>query len=160
MSKRKRQKRQYMYSGLTPLGQRQLIEISRREVEKRESEIAVRSFLAQLTLPLNILVHDYWPKSAKKKAPKFIDDLLSLTDSWVRGVVTDKELEDLLFEFTGLRVIDLVDGGIVFRSFKVLQYRKVDDHEEGGCSKCGTLLANYGDTNFCPKCGTRLDWVA
>jgi ribosomal protein S27AE len=136
----------------------QMHEIAKKQADKMEQEATARAFLGQLAIPLNILVHEHWPKSAKKKAPKFIDDVLSLQDSWIRGVVTDKELEDLLFEYTGLRMVDLIDCGVKFRTFKVSNYRKLDDHEEGGCRKCGTMLANYGDTNFCPKCGTRLTW--
>lgn len=145
-------------NGMTPKQVLAMRAISKIQADKTEDEITVRAFLAQLAIPLNILVHEHWPKSAKKKAPKFIDDVLSLQDSWIRGVVTDEELEDLLFEYTGLRMVNLIDGGVKFRTFEVTNYRKFDDHEEGGCRKCGTILANYGETNFCPKCGTRLNW--
>lgn len=134
-------------------------EVAKKHADMMEQEATARAFLAQLALPLNLLVHDYWSKTAKRRAPKFISDLLSLNDSWIRGVVTDKELDDLLFDFTGKRMADIIDCGVVYRTFEVTNYHKFDDHEEGGCRKCGTMLANYGDTNFCPKCGTRLNWV-
>lgn len=131
-------------------------ENAKRQADRMESEATSRAFMAQLAVPLNVLVHDYWPKSAKKKAPKFIDEVLSLQDAWIRGIVTDEQLEDLLFDYTGLRMKDLIDCGIKYRTFEVLDYMKFEDHEVGTCSRCGKRLVNYGDVNFCSKCGTRV----
>lgn len=158
MNHLKRQVQMARKRGMDPVDVLRMRKIAEKNSEKKEQEYTARAFLAQLAIPLNILVHEHWPKSARKKAPKFIDDVLSLQDSWIRGVVTDEQLEDLLFEYTGLRMVDLVDCGVKYRSFKVENYRKLEDHEEGICCKCGTILANWGETNFCPKCGTRLTW--
>ena len=147
-----------MGMGLTPLEMLKVREISRKEYEKKENEVHARAFLTQLAIPLNVLVHDWWPKTAKRRAKPFIEAVLDLNDSWIRGVVTDEELEDLLFEYTGYRMKDLLDFGVTYRTFKVLNFRKGVDHVKGDCPKCGEHLKNYGDINFCYKCGTRVTW--
>ena len=32
------------------------------------------------------------------------------------------------------------------------------DHKTGNCPSCGIYLAHFGDTNYCHKCGKKLDW--
>lgn len=34
-----------------------------------------------LAIPLNVLVNDYWEKSARKRIPKFIEDVISLYEA-------------------------------------------------------------------------------
>ena len=79
-------------------------EIANREVKKMETEATERAFLYMLAIPLNILFHDYWPKSAKKKAPKFIEDVISYYLSVQEGVVSEQELADLRYELAGVKV--------------------------------------------------------
>jgi hypothetical protein len=43
-------------------------------------------------------------QSAKKRAPKFIEDVISLYESVQDGVVTERELADLLKEYAGITV--------------------------------------------------------
>ena len=57
-----------------------------------------------LAIPLNVLFNDYWQKSAKKRAPKFIEDVMSIYEAVQQGVVSDKQLSDLLFELSGLKI--------------------------------------------------------
>ena len=57
-----------------------------------------------LAIPLIILFEDYWQKTAKKKAPKFIDDVASLYESVQMGVVTEQQLADSLYELAGVKI--------------------------------------------------------
>lgn len=41
---------------------------------------------------------------------------------------------------------------------KVNGMHKHVDHISGYCPKCYERLAQFGDTNYCNKCGTGLDW--
>lgn len=159
-SKVKEQIRKAAGANLSVMDVCRIREEAKRHADKMENEATARAFLGQLAVPLNILVHDYWPKTARKRAPQFIEEVLSLQDSWVRGIVTDEELENLLFDYTGFRMKDLITNGngIVYRTFKVLDYMKFEDHEVGVCSRCGKRLINFGDVNFCSKCGTRVTW--
>ena len=80
-----------------------------------EKEATEKAFLYMLAIPLNVLFNDYWQKSAKKKAPKFIEDVMSLYDAMQQGVVSDKQLADLLDELAGVKIdadwINKQDGG-------------------------------------------------
>lgn len=93
--------------GLSPLEVLHMQEIAKREALKMENEAIEKSFLFMLAIPLNVLVNDYWPKSSKKRAPKFIDDVISLYESVQDGVVTERELADLLKEYAGHTVNEL-----------------------------------------------------
>ena len=86
--------------GLTPL---QLAEM-KALTEKYAKEAEVRAFLHMLAIPLNILIIDYWPKSARKRIPEFIDKVLSLYESVQLGVVTDEELREVLRDYAGMEV--------------------------------------------------------
>lgn len=80
-------------------------EIARRETQKMEAECFEKAFLCMLGIPISILAELYWPKTAKKKIPQFLDDVLSLFDSYVKGVVTE---EDMLKSIKELGNVDLV----------------------------------------------------
>ena len=79
-------------------------EMAKKHSKAMEQDATEKAFLYMLAIPLNVLVNDYWSKSAKKRAPKFIDDVISLCESVEAGVVTDKELADLLFEYAGVEI--------------------------------------------------------
>ena len=57
-----------------------------------------------LAIPVNVLVNDYWRKGEKKKAPKFIEDVLSLCEAVECGVVTDEQLAELLEDMAGVKI--------------------------------------------------------
>ncbi len=87
-------------------------EIAKKEAEKMEIEATERAFLYMLAIPLNILFHDYWQKSAKKRAPKFIEEVTKYYLAVQEGVVTDQELADLLFDLAGVKIeADWLKGG-------------------------------------------------
>lgn len=76
-------------------------EIKVKEMEQRATE---RAFLYMLAIPLNVLVSDYWEKSAKKRIPKFIEDCMSLYEAVENGNVSEGELADLLKEYAGVEI--------------------------------------------------------
>ena len=75
--------------------------------EDMRKEAVEKAFFMMLTIPLNVLVHDYWPKSAKKKAPEFMKEVLSLYDSFQNGTVSFEELAAVLKEYAGMDVVDV-----------------------------------------------------
>ena len=90
--------------GVTPLDMAKMNELARKHAKAMEQEATERAFLYMLAIPLNILVNDYWSKTAKKRAPKFIEDVASLYQSVQDGVVTNEELADLLYEYAGVKI--------------------------------------------------------
>jgi transcription initiation factor IIE alpha subunit len=71
---------------------------------KAVNEATEKAFLYMLAIPLNVLVNDYWSKSAKKRAPKFIEEVINLYEAVQAGVVTDDQLAELLWEMAGVRL--------------------------------------------------------
>lgn len=91
-------------AGISNVDLMRMKEVAKKEAKKMESDAVEKAFLYMLAIPLNVLVHDYWSKTAKKKAPKFIEDVISLYESVQAGVVTDEELAELLNELAGVNV--------------------------------------------------------
>lgn len=79
-------------------------ESARKAAQSIEKESTEKAFLYMLAIPLNVLFNDYWQKSAKKRAPKFIEDVMSLYEAVEQGVVSDKQLADLLYELAGVKI--------------------------------------------------------
>ena len=99
--------KQYMKAkqkGVSNIDLLRMKEIARKEANAMMDRASKRAFLTMLAIPLNVLVNDYWSKTAKKKAPQFIEDVLSLYDSYEKGYVTDKELAQLLKDYAGVEV--------------------------------------------------------
>lgn len=68
------------------------------------TEAIKTSFILMLALPLEVLItEDYWKKSAKKKLPKFMDEVLRLYKGYESGMITLEEMEADLWEFAGIR---------------------------------------------------------
>lgn len=91
-------------AGISNVDLMRMQEVAKKEAKKMEAEATDKAFLYMLAIPLNVLVHDYWSKTAKKKAPKFIEDVISLYESVQAGAVTDEELAGLLNELAGVNV--------------------------------------------------------
>ena len=79
-------------------------ESAKKAAKTIEKEATEKAFLYMLAIPLNVLFNDYWQKSAKKRAPKFIEDVMSLYDAVQQGVVSDKQLANLLDELAGVKI--------------------------------------------------------
>lgn len=90
--------------GMDPVEVLRMREIARKEAEKMENEATEKALLYMLAIPLSILFNDYWPKSAKKKAPKFIDEVIKYYLAVQDGYVSDQELVDTLYDLAGVRV--------------------------------------------------------
>ena len=91
-------------AGISNVDLLKMKELARKEAEKMESEAIEKAFVYMLAIPLNVLANDYWEKSAKKRMPKFIDDVVSLYVSVQNGNVSNEELIDLVKEYAGLEL--------------------------------------------------------
>lgn len=91
-------------AGLSNIDILKIQETARKQAEKLEKETTDKAFLYMLAIPLNVLVNDYWSKTAKKRAPKFIVDVISLYESVQAGVVTNEELAELLKEYADVTI--------------------------------------------------------
>lgn len=62
------------------------------------------AFMLMLAIPLEVLAFDYWPKSAHKRLPKFLDEVLGLYDAYEAGVLTLEELREDLYKYGGIQI--------------------------------------------------------
>ena len=104
MNKVQQQMKKAKKQGLTPADVWRMREIARVQATKMEAEAKEKAFLYMLAIPLNVLFNDYWAKSAKKKAPKFIEEVIKLYEAVQEGQVTEKELATLLDELAGVKI--------------------------------------------------------
>lgn len=104
----KRQMKKASKKGMSPLEIAQMREIAQKaahEAEQEAERIAVeKAFLYMLTIPLNVLYNDYWEKTCKKKAPEFLNKVMSLFESVEAGVVSYDDMNDFLEEMVGIRL--------------------------------------------------------
>lgn len=63
-----------------------------------------------LTLPLEVLMDYYWPKSYAKRIPEFTNHVLEYYEKWQDGELDMDKLKEDLWIYGGIK---LVDGGEV-----------------------------------------------
>jgi len=81
-----------------------VLESASKKADELQRIATEKSFLYMLAIPLNVLVNDYWEKSARKRIPKFIEDVISLYEAVQKGVVSEQQLADLLDEYAGVKI--------------------------------------------------------
>lgn len=82
-------------------------------------------FKMMLVFPTNLLINDYWPKTAKKRIPTFVEDVLSLYEAWIAGVVDMDEMVKLTEEYSGIKLIQ--EGTSTWKTLR----RKGQINDEG-----------------------------
>ena len=90
--------------GMTNADLLKMREIAKQEAKKMETEATQKAFLYMMAIPLNVLASDYWSKTAKKRAPKFLEEVASLYESVIDGVVTEQQLADFLKDIAGVTI--------------------------------------------------------
>ena len=84
---------------------RQAIE---KELKNDHEEIMNEStntaMILLLTLPLEVLMDHYWPKSYAKKIPEFTNYVLEYYERWQNGELDMDELKEDLWEYGGVRL--------------------------------------------------------
>ena len=59
---------------------------AKQMVLDKTKALATEILTMMLVIPTNVLIADYWQKSAKKRIPKFVDDCLNLYEAFTGGV--------------------------------------------------------------------------
>lgn len=72
--------------------------------QEARAEAIETAFTLILALPLEVLKDKYWVKTAKRRLPKFTDDVLSLYDRWTKGLITIEELRKDLWNYGGIKL--------------------------------------------------------
>ena len=79
---------------------------ARKMIHEKSDQIAEDILKMMIVIPTNVLINDYWQKTAKKRIPQFVEDCLSLYKSWVEGNVSMEEMQNLTEEYAGIKLID------------------------------------------------------
>lgn len=103
-SKRQQQIQRMGKMGMNKSQMAMILESGKKRAKELEKAATEKAFLYMLAIPLNVLVNDYWEKSAKKRIPKFIEDVISLYEAVQQGVVSDEQLAELLYEYSGVKI--------------------------------------------------------
>lgn len=75
------------------------------QIKQEASKEAIdTAFTLMLALPLEVLKEKYWAKSAKRRLPEFVDDVLSLYENWDTGLLTIEEMREDLWEYGGIKL--------------------------------------------------------
>lgn len=106
---REKQKKKATYV----MTEEELEKIRKQEYEKakkliidKSDEMAEEILKLMLVIPTNVLISDYWKKTAKTRIPKFVEDCMSLYDSWTKGAVSMEEMTKLTEEYAQIEIID------------------------------------------------------
>lgn len=84
----------------------QEFEKARKMLAETNSKVATDIMKMMLVIPVNVLVSDYWIKSAKTKIPKFVEDCMSLYKAWETGAVDMDDMQKLAEEYSGIKLLD------------------------------------------------------
>lgn len=79
---------------------------AREDIMSHIDRLGDEMFKMMLVIPTNLLIEDYWKKSAKTRIPKFVDDCLSLYEAWTQGVVNMDEMVKLTEEYSGIKMVE------------------------------------------------------
>lgn len=80
-------------------------EKAKEEVLSKTKDLANEILTMMLVIPTNVLINDYWSKSAKKRIPKFVNDCLNLYEAFLDGQVKMSEMEELTERYSGVKLI-------------------------------------------------------
>lgn len=78
-------------------------ELERIKQEATDDAINTAMILL-LTLPLEVLMDHYWPKSYEKRLPGFVNHILEYYEMWQDGELDIDELQKDLWEYGGVRL--------------------------------------------------------
>ena len=90
------QKKQKVYT----LTQSQIDKIRSDAME----EAVNQAMVLMLTLPLEVLITDYWTKTAYKRGQEFTQKVLDLYHRWETGEISMDDLKNDFWEYGGIRL--------------------------------------------------------
>ena len=90
--------------GFTPLDVARMQAIAKHAAEDKMKEAREEAFIDMLAIPCAVLAFDYWQKTAKKKMPEFIREVVSLYESIEVGAVTRSEIIETFEELSGINL--------------------------------------------------------
>lgn len=92
----------------------QIDSIIQTEVEKRikdckreiTDEAINEAMLLLFTLPMKVLMDNFWQKSCSQKIPKFTELLLQCYNDWEDGKIDMNEMKEDLWNYGGIKLME------------------------------------------------------
>lgn len=72
--------------------------------EEATSEAINQAIALLLTLPLEVLMDHYWPKSYAKRLPGFVDKVIEYYEMWQDGKLDMNKMKEDLWQYGGVRL--------------------------------------------------------
>ena len=72
--------------------------------EEATSEAINQAIALLLTLPLEVLMDHYWPKSYAKRLPGFVDKVIAYYEMWQDGKLAMDKMKEDLWQYGGVRL--------------------------------------------------------
>ena len=72
--------------------------------EDATSEAINQAIALLLTLPLEVLMDHYWPKSYAKRLPGFVDQVIEYYEMWQDGKLDMDKMKEDLWRYGGVRL--------------------------------------------------------
>lgn len=73
-------------------------------IEEVMKELNNTATILLLTLPLEVLMDHYWPKSYRKRIPEFTKYMLEYCEHWQDGTLDIDKLKEDLWKYGGIRL--------------------------------------------------------
>ena len=70
--------------------------------EEATSEAINQAIALLLTLPLEVLMDHYWPKSYAKRLPGFVDKVIEYYEMWQDGKLDMNKMKEELWQYGGV----------------------------------------------------------
>lgn len=82
------------------------------KVKQEATDEAVnKAIVLLLTLPLEVLMDYYWPKSYAKRIPEFTNHVLKYYEMWQNGELDMDELKEDLWKYGGVKLVEGNENG-------------------------------------------------
>lgn len=71
----------------------------------RNDELTQEIWTMLLAIPTNVLIADYWPKTARQRIPEFVEKCMDLYRAWEQGAVDMTQMQELTEEYAGVKLV-------------------------------------------------------
>lgn len=71
----------------------------------RNDELTQEIWFMLLAIPANVLIADYWPKTARQRIPEFVEKCMNLYRAWEQGAVDMTQMQELTEEYAGVKLV-------------------------------------------------------
>lgn len=78
----------------------------KRVKQEAMDEAVNAAMILLLTLPLEVLMDYYWPKSYAKRIPEFTSHVLEYYEMWQNGDLSMDKLQADLWEYGGVKLVE------------------------------------------------------